>query len=291
MSVQLIQGPTREQVVYTEAEDGTSLAGLLIEPATAERKSTAIVWIHGGECNFYFLPYVRIGRVLAARGYTFISGNTRGHDTASWSWYRTATTGERFFGGQIWENYEDSPLDIAGWIAFAEHAGFGRICLAGQSAGAHKTPAYQAQRQDHRVVGLILASPALRPFFDTRAHPATLDQATRLVAEGRSEELVDCPFGLMSARTYLSLDRFGIDQFGRQNPEPAIARIACPILAIIGTNEPDISIEADLTIIREHATSAPRVETRLIEGADHCYCGHEEGVAAVIGDWLDRLAD
>ncbi len=200
------------------------MAGLLIEPATAERKSTAIVWIHGGECNFYFLPYVRIGRVLAARGYTFFSGNTRGHDTAAWLWYGTATTGDRYFGGQIWENYEDSPLDIAGWIAFAEQAGFGKIYLAGHSAGAHKVPAYQAQRQDQRVAGLI-------------------------------------------------------------------ARVACPILAVLGTNEPDINVEADRTIIREHATSAPRVDTRLIEGADHCYCGQEESVGAVIGDWLDQLAD
>ena len=42
--------------------------------------------------------------------------------------------------------------------------------------------------------------------------------------------------------------------------------------------------------IRRGATAAARVDTRLLEGANHGLVGHEAAVAAVLAEWLDSLS-
>jgi len=46
---------------------------------------------------------------------------------------------------------------------------------------------------------------------------------------------------------------------------------------------------SDLEIIRRNATAAPRVDTRMFEGADHSYNGHTSEVGAAIAEWVDTL--
>jgi hypothetical protein len=45
----------------------------------------------------------------------------------------------------------------------------------------------------------------------------------------------------------------------------------------------------DLETIRRSAKACPRIETRVLDGADHGYSGLEAAVVATIGDWLDAL--
>ena len=94
----------------------------------------------------------------------------------------------------------------------------------------------------------------------------------------------------LSAQTLLSTHRFNLDQFGRQNPEPAIARIQCPVLALLGTEEARIGLPEDLEIVRRNAVAASRVETVVIEGAEHHYQGHEAAVAAILARWVESSA-
>ena len=48
--------------------------------------------------------------------------------------------------------------------------------------------------------------------------------------------------------------------------------------------------EVDLEMIRRNATSAERLHTAMIDGADHVYTGRESTVARVIADWLTTIA-
>jgi len=68
-----------------------------------------------------------------------------------------------------------------------------------------------------------------------------------------------------------------------------IGRVRCPMLAIIGTSEPSIGLPDDLEALRRKAQEAPRVELRVLEGADHSYAGKEEELAEVLADWVVGL--
>ena len=284
-----MQGGCREQLVTTETEDGIRLDGAWIRPADGPARPIAIVWVHGGGTNFYHPSYLRIGRGLAVRHYAFITGNTRGHDYGAWN---DRARDEPLLGGVAWEHLEESPTDVAAWIDFAVAHGFRRVALVGHSLGALKVTAYQAGHQDYRASGLGICSPPLRPRWNTRAYPDVLARAEQLVADGRPEQLLRGPdwWIPLSAQTWLSTDRFDLDQFGREHPAPPVAQVRCPLLALCGTEEPDTCLAEDLEVIRRNAIAAPRIECHVIEGADHFYTGHELHVAEVIAMWVDTLA-
>ena len=182
-------------------------------------------------------------------------------------------------------------LDIAAWLDLAEERGHRRVALVGHSFGALKVVHYQAEHQDPRVAGVVVASSPVRPMH--RLDPATLRLAEGLIAEGRGEEPVPwgtitlgIGFHTMSAQTYA--DRAGIpDMFGVAAPDPPIARVRCPVFACYGSN--DIGTEADLELMRRNAVSAPRFETRIFADANHGYEGQAPAIAAALDDWLGTL--
>jgi len=271
--------------VAAEAEDGVRLDGVLIGPGHQTQRPV-LVWIHGFGANFSFPPYLRIARALAARGMASAVANTRGHDLATLLQPRA---GAPYWGGAAWEQLDESPRDLAGWVAWAIEYGFSGAVLLGHSLGAVKATYYLADRQDARVLGLVLAAPPLRPIWDTRAHPAALVEAERLVRTGHPEALLEGPWGPVSAQTYLALDRVGFDQFGRATPEPRLARVRCPVLAVIGAEDTQVCTAADLDVLRRHATAAPRIETHVIDGADHVFTDHVAEVADLLATWVATL--
>jgi hypothetical protein len=129
----------------------------------------------------------------------------------------------------------------------------------------------------------------------TRQHT----EATRLVADGRGDDLLRIPNrpfpAFISAATFLddanTPTEFG-DFFGEKIPNPAVTRLRCPLLAFFGTREPDIGTEADLELLKsciQRQPSGPRsVETVMIRGADHMYAGEEAQVARTIATWADN---
>ena len=272
-------------LVAAQTQDGLQLDGVLIQPAKSA-PGLVFVWIHGFGANFYFGPYLRLGEALAAQGYASLIGNTRGHDFGT---MLEPAKGTPYFGGAAWERLEDSHYDLAAWTEFARRTGFAASALVGHSLGASKVIAYQAQRQDPHVQGVALISPPLRPSWSTRAHPAALAQAEQLAAAGRAETLFDGPWGPVSAQTYLSLDRFGINQFSREASAPNLALIRCPLLVLVGGRDASVATDEDLKLIRENAITAAHVTTQVIAGADHFYAQYEQEVAAILAHWTDSL--
>lgn len=279
--------PYTEGLVSTFSEDGVLLEGVVIRPAGGPARPLVVVWIHGFTGRFYEPFVLAIGRQTAARGFTFVSGNNRGHHIGA---ELRRKDGQRLLGGGWWERLEETPLDIAAWIAFACALGDSRVVLAGHSLGAVKVPFYQAQRQDRRVAAMILASPPVRIAAGLgKNDPALAATAERMVAAGQGEELV-APTGgqTLSAQTYVSWGSTNWDVFGVQIAEPMIAQIRCPLLVCLGTNEEWVVTRADVELIRRHAT-AQRFDVRVLEGADHEYTGHEEEAGVQIAEWLETL--
>ena len=280
---------TTEELVYTESGDGIELQGVAIRPAGVPPREVAAVWVHGAGARFYPRPHVEIGRAVAARGSPVVLGNNRGHHLGT-NLYRGGMPtlgGEQLLGGTLWERFEESPHDVAGWVDFAMTLGVRGVVLVGHSRGARKVVYYQAQRQDPRVLGVVLASLGrVDPVSDR--DPELLARAERLVAEGRGQDLLPRtrPEPGLSAQTYLSNARPEHDPYGADTPDPGIARVRCPLLLFYGTREPGA---AHLEALRRLASGASRVDARVIDGAVHSYHGSEAAVAGVIADWLEAV--
>jgi pimeloyl-ACP methyl ester carboxylesterase len=158
----------------------------------------------------------------------------------------------------------------------AEGLGFKQVVLVGHSAGANAVREYQAQTQDPRVAGLVLASGDVRP--DTRVPPAEwVSKAKQFIADGKPEELAQGPF--LSAATFLDIlnrpPEFK-DFWGALSTNAGVTRIQCPLLVFLGTNG-DVGNEEDLEQIKSSIkwlpTGPSRVDTALIQGAITCMTG------------------
>jgi pimeloyl-ACP methyl ester carboxylesterase len=294
-AVTVTAGKFPEQLVYVRSSDDIISGGAMFAPPVDSAKPIAIIWIHGWGVNFYSPTYVMIGRALAERGYTCISANTRMHDLGNVAGYRR---GKRIRGGGYWGVASEEVRDLAAWIDFSEDRGFKKAVLVGHSAGWAAVRRYQAEEQDGRVVGVVLASGAVRA--ETRpTDPEQLAQATRLMAEGRGDDLVRDPKrsfpSFVSAATFLDIANAPPefkDFFGVQTSSPAVTRIHCPLLAFFGTRG-DVGSQADLELLKssiQRQSSGPsRMDTVMIENADHMYTGEEAQVAQVIAKWADSL--
>ena len=280
-----------EQIVQVQTKDDIVDSGVLFTPPKGLAKPFAVIWIHGWGVNFYSPTYIAISRALAKRGYTTITGNTRMHDLGNVEAWRGE---KRIRGGGYWGVASEEVRDLAAWLDFAEALGFKKVVLVGHSAGATAVQTYQAQTQDTRVAGVVLASGNVRP--DTRVPPPEfVAQAKRMITDGRPEDLVQGPF--VSAATFMDIvdtpPEFK-DFFGVQTPNPGVTRIRCPLLVFFGANG-DVGNDEDLEIlkssIKRQRTGPSRVNTIMIQGADHMYAGQEDRVAQVIAGWADTLLE
>src|SRR5436190_9958441 len=147
-------GQLPEELVSVRSKDDIVNGGVVFTPRKESAKPVAVIWIHGWGVNFYQPTYVKIGRALAERGYTSINGNTRMHDLGNVTWIGD----KRIRGGGYWGVASEQVRDIAAWIDFAEARGFKQVVLVGHSAGWAAVTQYQAEKQDRRVVGVVVAS-------------------------------------------------------------------------------------------------------------------------------------
>jgi len=295
-ALQVTAGKFPEQLVHVRSQDDIVNGGAMLAPAKGTAKPIAIIWIHGWGVNFYSPTYLMIGRALAERGYTCITANTRMHDLGTVAGHRW---GKRIRGGGYWGVASEEVRDLAAWIDFAGNQGFKKVVLVGHSAGWSAVRRYQADKQDERVVGVVLASGAVRA--ETRpTDPAQLEEAKRLMAAGEGDALIRDPKrsfpSYISAATLMDIANSPPefkDFFGVQTPNPGVTRVRCPILAFFGTREPDIGTDADLALlkssIQRHPNGPGRVTTVMIQGADHMYTGEEAQVAQTIANWANTL--
>lgn len=295
-AITVTTGKFPEELVYVQSADDIVNGGAIFRPAQDSAKRIAVIWIHGWGVNFYYPTYVMVGRALAERGFTTIAANTRMHDIGTSAAERR---GKRIRGGGYWGVPSEESRDLAAWIDFAGDRGFTHVVLVGHSAGWATVRGYQAERQDPRVVGLVLASGQVRAGTPS-TDPELLAQATQLVAKGSGEDLLRLPNrsfpSFVSAATFLDIAKTPpelIDFFGVQTPNPGVTRVRCPILAFFGTRESDIGTEADLQLlkssIQRQSRGPSRVNTAMIQNADHMYTGEEAQVAQTIAEWADSL--
>jgi len=283
-----------EELVHVQTSDGVTNGGAVFAAPASSASPIAVIWIHGSQLNFYDPSYVKIARELAARGFTTISGNTRMHDLGTLAAMRD---GQRVRGGVYWGRNSEQVRDLAAWIDFAISRSFKGVILAGHSAGTTAVQTYQAETRDSRVLGMVIASGRVQP-NTSPPDPERLAQAKRLVAEGLGEALLpnaNRPTSFVSAATFLDLASMGpllVDFYGVGIANPPVTRVRCPLLAWFGTKESDIGTAADLDLLKSTLQRQPagpsRVDTVMIQNADHMYHGEEAQVAQTLAKWASE---
>ena len=236
------------------------------------------MYTHGLTSSVFRHTHVRVARVLQGAGYPVVAGNNRGTALATPLLQRS---GSRILGGAWFEQIEDATKDILAWMDLARDTDAKRIVLLGHSLGAIKAILYASETRDTRLAGLVLASPPLRG-FSRPPDPALIARASKAVAEGRPQELIDLgalglAFGRLSAATIVSWSSIG-DVARRLRPTDY------PVLAVFGTEEADIGGQAELDQLAELVPG--RFTGTMISGADHMYAGHEAEAARLIAGWI-----
>lgn len=280
------------EVICARTHDGVLHSGALIQAEKPNGPPVAVLWIHGGARNFYYPSYLRIGQTLAARGVAFVSGNTRGRDVGAVVRWDDALD-RPVLGGAAWERFDEGVLDLAAWVDRISDLGYPRVVLVGHSMGGWRVAQYQASHSDARVGGLVLASTPLAPPDPQRHSPELVELAERMVVDGHGDDLLP-PERLghhQSASGFLRLREVNLDLYGMRSGEALLAHVGCPVLAWFGTDadEARLGSVADLDTARRSLPATTRFETRLIEGANHMYNGHEGKVARILSEWIRGL--
>jgi pimeloyl-ACP methyl ester carboxylesterase len=291
-------GAYSEQIVFTPSEDRRVQAGVLIRPTQGAVRPIGIVCIHGAPGFFYNPLFVYLGRALAQQGYRFVSGHTRGHDVAAVDvpWSMTVRfLPEEFanvrLGGNGFARWDEEPYDVGGWINFLVAQGAEQIVLFGHSFGVLRVTYYQAERQDPRVTGLVLASGS---DYISATDPARLQLAEQLVADGHGEALLPVPeqnaLAIESAAYLVHWERHA-GRLATDGHTPWISTIGVPVLAAHGTVELNPDLSAQVKDMRDRAVQAPRFDLQVIDGADHNYTRQEDALAEVVLGWLASLPE
>ena len=275
----------RTEICTFKTVDDERLHGAFLTPEDRQ-SDLALVFVHGVAMNFYLPPLFVFGKELATRGFHSFVINTRGHD-----WISRAGNLAKF-GGSAYENLEDCLLDLDGTLDYLKREGYRRTILIGHSLGAIKSIIYQGTRRRADVVGIVSCS-APRQFYSERVARQAgfrelIEKAEALVAAGRGEELIPVGVGstpgIFTARAHVN--KYGRDD--RNDCRPYAKHLGCPLLAIVGSAEPQFFWEYAQEIV---AGAAPNGTAELVDGANHFYNRHTPEIVEIIYQWLRQVCD
>lgn len=264
--------------------DGETLHGLLFAPGGGGASDLALVYWHGVGHNFAITPLAGIARALAEQGLPGLVCNSRGHD-----WVARGGADGSGFRGAAYERMADAPLDLDAALHFLAGRGYRRFVLVGHSLGAVKVVHYQGLRRRSDVVGVVACSPP-RTYYASRVDEQPgfaemMDQAQRLVAEGRGDTFVWAPTGgstgLFTAHTFVS--KYGPE--ADTDIRPYAARLGAPLLGLVGGAEGE-SFRHHVVEIAE----AARGTSIVIKDAGHSYAGYERVVIQTLATWLADIS-
>jgi pimeloyl-ACP methyl ester carboxylesterase len=262
------------ELLRLRTADGRETAGLLYTPAARPPRG-GLVLVHGFGGNFYSGVPAALARGLAERGFAGLSVNLRDHDA-----------------GPKTTRFEETRWDVEAAVDELARRGVAPLSIIGHSLGTNGVLYYLAETRDPRVrAAILVAGPGnafewnARQLGRERA-TAVLEEAERLVREGRGRELMLVDLGPLGKALYSAEHLVSVrGPQTRSDPYRNVAGLPIPLLLVYAGGDrlvdPDVGRR-----LQAAAARAPRADLVEIAGADHGFAAHQPELAATVDRWL-----
>lgn len=248
----------------------------------------------------YFLDNLR--KTYNDSGYSFFTFDNRGRGVMSWfhGGKNLNAWGEgEVVGGSCYELFDESIHDIQGAIDFMRSKGKSRFILQGHSLGSTKAVNYLLKNPKDILGAILLAPTDMIGWANTDPNNQKyLDKASKLVSQGKPEELVGTHCWLddtpLSAQTYLSLAKPNtpVDIYSPRKEGALIGKVSKPMEIVYGDEDIGIKeIDGDIKAWKDRVSKVLNDRTKVegIHGANHGFVGYETKLANICNIYVKSL--
>ncbi len=281
----------RQKLVRIHSIDEIEQPGILYCPN--EDTKRIVIHVHGLYGNFYENGFLDIlAKTYTDRGYAFLTFNNRGVGAIS-----ELSKGDEFaIIGACFERFQDCILDLEGIINWVKQEGYNEIVLEAHSYGCNKALYYYMKKKHPSIKQIVLLAPCdipaeCRKFLSKEEYQVAKEESTRLVNEGKENELVDFPVlpnRKISAGTYYhDFLPGGEDDFIRYSDEKSkkneiLNHIDIPVLVVFGDIDECVLTEP-IEVVEDYLQSnISNCKIEIIPGADHSYTNKYNELGKVI---------
>lgn len=271
-----------QELVRIMAMDGIEQPGILYTPIVSTNR--IVIHVHGLNGNFYENRFIDVlAKTYTDKGYAFLTFNNRGRDFIT-----ELLKGEEYsiIGGSL-ERFQDCILDIQGVVNWVKEKGYQEIILEGHSYGCNKVLYYYHHNKEDIFKKIVLLAPCDIPsectkFLSEEEYKIAKEEATKLVNEGKEEELIH--FSIM-ANDAIAAGTFYYDFLpGGENDfikyrsdkiekNEILNTIDIPVLIIFGDDDDCVLTQPIQDVINYLESNLSNCNIQIIEGADHSYHG------------------
>lgn len=281
----------RQELIRINSIDGIEMVGILYEPENKNNK--IVIHVHGLCGNFYENRFLdTLAKTYTDKGISFLTFNNRGTNFIS-----ELLKGNDFeIIGGCYEKFTDCLLDIEGVINYVKEKEYEDIILEGHSYGCNKVIYYYDKMKDNSIKKIILLAPCDIPqecvkFLSKEEYETAKREATRLVNEGKNNELIDFSInanGKISAGTYY--DDFlpkGENDFikyvdGANGKSEVLNNIDISVLVVFGDIDECVLTQDIETVKKYLNNNIKKCNIQIINGAEHLYTDKYEELGKII---------
>lgn len=275
----------KQELVRINSIDEIEMPGILYSPE--EETEKIVLHVHGLNGNFYENRFLdALAEKYTSEKMAFLTFNNRGRDYIS----DMKKGNESVVIGGSLENFKECLLDIEGVVNYVKELGYKYIILEGHSYGCNKVLYYFAKKKHEEIKKIILLAPCDIPaecmkFLSDKEYTKAKEEATRLVEDGKGEELIDFSVmtnGKIAARTfYNDFLPGGEDDFiryrdGENVKSKLLENIDIPVLIVFGDIDECVLTESLETVKDYLKNNIEKCEIKIIKGANHSYDGKYE---------------
>ncbi len=279
----------KQELVRINSTDNIEQPGILFSPEQATDK--VVVHVHGLNGNFYENRFIDdLAKAYTDNNYAFLTFNNRGRDFIT-----ELLKGDSYtiIGGSL-ERFIDCLLDIEGVINWVKQRGYKEIILEGHSYGCNKVLYYYQHKKDNSIKKIVLLAPCDIPkesikFLSEAEYEKARLEATRLVQEGKENELIDFSVmanGKIAAGTYyydfLPGGENDFIRYGEKNNNLVLESIDIPTLVIFGDIDECVLTEPIDVVINYLTNSIKECKVEVIKDADHLFSKKEKELYKII---------
>lgn len=258
-----------EEVTFTNEKAGATLAGTLTMPDGAE--TVALMVTGSGQQNrdeelFAHRPFAVIADYLARRGIATLRYDDRATAQSRGGEVKNATT----------RDFADDALAGIEWLRRSGR--FKRVGIIGHSEGAAIAFMLGAQGRVDFIVSM--AGPAVR------GDSLLLEQNKALLGDEAKNLTIE------SIRVKVAaMQRPWYSYFIDYDPQPALARIACPVMALNGSNDRQVVAAQNLEALRRWLPSDDRTVIKEYAGLNHLFQHCQTGMPAEYGEIEETISE